>query len=429
MYLIIKLFKNKQIRAAYVGWFVIALFFYYQYILRVFPGVMHEEIRITFKATAEQFGRLGSIYLLGYSLLQIPLGILVDRIGVKRLALSSIFICIIGSILFSMTDHFFVAQVARFIIGIGSASAFMCALKFVADHFTPGNRGFLMGATLAMGALGSLTSSHAIAFLSEREHLLWQEVVWLSACMGLIVFALINFFVKPGYVSSFEEISRKPLSEVVTSLKPIVFSKNILLYSILAIGLYTPLAALADLWGPAFLKQKYNLSNAAAANTTMILYIGLTIGSLLLPWFSERYNLLNKSIIACSFAVFIMFALILYLPPFEPFFLQMALLLLGIFCGAEMMCFTGALLISKKSQSGEVIGVVNTLNMLGGAFVQWLIGFILDLQWDGVLTKEGIRHYSAYQYEMASSVLTVIIGFCCAASFLLVKARLKKNPL
>jgi sugar phosphate permease len=427
MYLILKLFKNKQIRAAYVGWFVIALFFYYQYILRVFPGVMHEEIRITFKATAEQFGRLGSIYLLGYSLLQIPLGVIVDRIGVKRLAIHSIFICIIGSILFGITNHFLVAQIARFVIGVGSASAFMCAIKFVADHFTPGNRGFLMGATLAMGGLGSLTTSHAIAFLDRAEYLSWQEILLLSAGVGLLVIALIGIFVKPVAVSSFEEVNRKPWRDLIASLKSIIFSRSVLLYSVLAIGLYTPLAALADLWGPAFLKQKYNLSNATAANTTMILYIGLTIGSLVLPWLSEKYNILNEAIIACSFAVMIMFGIILYLPPFESYLLEITLLFLGIFCGAEMMCFTGALFFSKKSQSGEVIGVVNTLNMLGGAVVQWLIGLILDLQWKGVMTKEGIRYYSSYQYEVASSVLMLIIAICCVVSFFLSRVKVRRK--
>src|SRR6185437_3672964 len=121
MLFIRKLISNKFIRNAYLSWLVITTFYFYQYILRVAPGIMIHDIRDYFKITAEEFSTLGFFYLLGYSILQIPLGIIVDRVGVKRVALWSVVVCIIGSLLFGITSHFWVAQFARFTIGIGSA--------------------------------------------------------------------------------------------------------------------------------------------------------------------------------------------------------------------------------------------------------------------------------------------------------------------
>ncbi len=405
-------------RSAYLAWFAIALFYFYQYILRVSPGVMVDEIRLAFRITAEQFATLGAFYLLGYSLLQIPLGIIVDRIGVKKMSLYSIAICIIGSLLFGSTQHFWVAQVSRFIIGVGSASAFMCALKFVADHFPPGGRGLLMGATLALGTVGAVLSGKSVRYIGANAD--WHDVLAISAGIGCIVFVFIAFAVKNHAQDAYAVLNRKSLKDIVSSICSIFADKQIMIYAILAIGLYTPLSALADLWGTAFIKQKFALSKADAAEISQLMYVGLTIGSLVLPWVAEKYNKLNLAIVACGFGILGVFSIIVYMPAGSALELQVMLIVLGFFCGAEMMCFTGALYKSHKFDSGEIIGVVNTLNMLGGAILQQLIGWALDRQWDGLVDSDGIRQYTTDQFAVALSSLSVVIFTCCLISFALV---------
>ncbi len=417
-----KLFRNKVIREAYLAWFAIALFYFYVYVLRVSPGVLEKEIRAAYKATAEEFATLGSLYLLGYSLLQIPLGVIADRIGVKKMSMYSITICIIGSLLFGLTQHFWVAQFARLLIGIGSASAFMCSLKYIADHFPPGSRGFLMGMTLALGTVGALTSAKSLELL--ENYVEWHDLMALSAGIGAMVFVLVATFVRSAHLDPIANLNRKTMPEILLSLKEIIMSKNIMIYAIVAIGLYTPLSAIADLWGPAFMEQKFGLANDAAAVSNMWMYIGLTAGCMIMPWIAEKLNKINQAIVFCGFMVLLLFCIIVYMPAVDKITLELLLFTLGFFCGAEMMCFTGALSFSKSLNSGEVIGVVNTLNMLGGAVVQQLIGTSLDAQWDGVY-KEGIRHYSTEQFINALSVLTVVIILCCLISLLLLRVRLK----
>ena len=98
MFFITKLFRNKFFRASYLAWFSLALFFFYQYILRVAPGVMIEELRAAFKINAQEFATFGSFYLIAYGVLQIPLGVIVDRVGVRTMALYSVLICIFASV-------------------------------------------------------------------------------------------------------------------------------------------------------------------------------------------------------------------------------------------------------------------------------------------------------------------------------------------
>ena len=112
---------------------------------------------------------------------------------------------------------------------------------------------------------------------------------------------------------------------------------------------------------------------------------------------------------------------ILYGPSMGMGMLSVILLALGLFCGGEMMCFTGAVSYTTPQTSGLTLGVANTLNMLGGAFLQQLIGFGLDWQWSGVMSHENLRLYSTSEFVFALSSLLVVIGICVLASFALKK--------
>src|SRR5690606_4804212 len=100
-----------------------------------------------------------------------------------------------------------------------------------------------------------------------------------------------------------------------------------------AVGLYTPLSVLADLWGTAFLMQKFALARADAAQASTMMYLGLALGSLVLPWISERWDVLDQTIKICSFGILIMFAVVLFGPQLSWGTLVATLFLLGVFCG------------------------------------------------------------------------------------------------
>ncbi len=404
---------------AYLAWFTCALFFFYQYILRVAPGVMVDDLRIDYNLTAEQFSTFGAYYLYAYSLFQVPLGVLVDRVGIRRMVLGSIGLCIGGAFLFATTLSFPVAQLSRALIGLGSAAAFMCALKIAADYFPEGKRGLLIGLTLSFGTVGALTAGKPLVLLLEEIG--WRDTVSFTAFLGAPLL-LMAVFLLPAQQKSTKS-SKSLKGQFKERLVSILKNRMVMLYTLLAIGLYTPLSALADLWGTAFLMQKYGLNQGDAAQTSMMMYLGMALGSLILPWFCEKYHILNRGIQVCGFSLFVLMAIILYAPAVGILTVTLLLLGLGFFCGAEMMCFTGAIIYTTPSTSGLTLGVVNTLNMLGGALLQQLIGFGLDWQWSGVMSAKNIRLYSTQEFVFALSSLLVVIFICCLASL-----ALKKKP-
>jgi MFS family permease len=413
--------QTKSLRAGYISWAVVSLFFFYQYILRVFPGVMVNELRSDFSINAEQFAYFGAFYLYAYSLLQIPVGLLVDKIGVKKTVILSILICLAGTGLIAFTHNLYLAYFSRILMGIGSACAFMCTLKIVADFLPPGKRGFLNGATLTLGVVGALVAGKPLSIAMDLFG--WRHALLLTLIVGVGVLLLTLFLLKIPTVSHESESTHEEKESIFQVMKEILSTPMVVIYAILAVGLYTPTSVLADLWGVAYLMAKYGFARGDAAEVSMTMYIGVCVGSLLLPWFSEKYNILNRTIIICTYGVFFTFISILIAPQLPIMGITALILLLGTFGGAEMLCFVGVVMYAPKGRTGITLGITNTVNMIGGALAQQCVGLILDrFLWKGDLDAHGNHFYKSEDYALAFSFLAVMIALCC-----LVARNLKKD--
>jgi len=397
---------------AYLSWFATAVFYYYQYILRVSPSVMVTELRQAFHMTAEAFSSLGAWYLYAYALLQIPIGILIDQIGVRKTVLGSIVLCMMGTVAMAESEALWMIQLSRALIGAGSACAFMSALKVAADWLPPGKRGLFMGMTLTLGTIGALTAGRPLVGVLESVG--WRNTLLGIAAVGIGLFLFTYVVLRLPH----QDKKVRPTMPVLRrEILQILRNQPVMIYALLAIGVYTPLAVLADLWGTAFLMEKYTLTRADAAPLSTLMYVGLSVGSLVLPWACEKWGILNRAIQICGLGVFLCFGLLLWGPSNMGIgSLSALLLLLGVFCGAEMICFTGASHFTTQENSGITLGVVNTLNMLGGAMLQQLIGFCLDLQWKGAMDEMGVRVYHTLEFQLALSCLLGVIGACCLIS-------------
>lgn len=401
--------------SGYLIWVSVALFFFYQYILRVYPSVMVNELRFDFALTAEQFSYFGAFNLYAYSLLQIPVGLLVDKYGVRHTVLVSIALCLGATILASLTQNLYIAYLSRIMMGAGSACAFMCTLKTVVDYLPEKGRGVWMGATLTLGVAGALTAGKPFSLAMDIFG--WRHALLLTTIIGTSIFVLV-FIVFPREKNVSQPVPEKTTAnDILTGIRTILKTRMVLIYAFLAVGLYTPLSVMADLWGVAYIMSKFGIDRSSAAEVSMMMSVGLCIGSLALPYVAEKYDALNKTIRICIFGILTTLCAILFLPNLGTWEISTLFLLLGLFCGAEMLCFTGIVNYAPAGKTGVTFGITNTANMLGGAVAQQIIGFALDrFLWNGALDAHGHRLYSNSDYTMALSSLVVIIVACCWVS-------------
>lgn len=396
-----------------LAWFSLSLFYMYQYVLRVFPSVAEQELRVDLLLSAVDFSTLGAMYLYAYGGLQVPLGAIVDRLGLKRVALAAIFMCIAGACMFYLATSLWHLQVGRLLMGIGSAPVFMCSLKICADYIPAGHRGLYMGTTLTMGTMGALVAGNLV--VSLLESIGWRATILTLGGLGLLIVVLIASNL-PSYTKSAE---KEPFNLV--ALKKVFQNKIVYIYGILGLGFFSSLTAFADLWGTVYIVKRFGVMRADAASAAMTMYIGLAIGSLVLPWYFEKKNRLFLGIKLCAVILSALFATLMLLPDLSFAMAKVVLFLLGLFSGAIMMSFTGAALETTKETSGLTISIVNAFNMFGGAILNQMVGSLLEHYWDGAMS-EGIPQYSIQMFDRS---FLIVLGSLFAVC-LLIALQLKQ---
>ena len=119
-------------RLAIMGWSICligALFYSYEYFLRIMPSVMSAKLMAHFNIEAGALGIFVAIYYWAYVPLQLPVGLLHDRFGPRRLLTFACLLCVVGTYMFGISHSIYIAATGRLFVGIGSAFAFVGVLK------------------------------------------------------------------------------------------------------------------------------------------------------------------------------------------------------------------------------------------------------------------------------------------------------------
>lgn len=385
--------KNK----GYFWWLIIIIFFIFQSVSRVFPNIIIDEILIKFKINASEFSTLGSIYLYLYAIMQIPVGILADKYGMRVILIPSVILCLIANYLFITTDSFLILKISRGLLSIGSACAFPYSLKVCVDYLPPEKRGMFVGITSAI----SYSSCIILAdyFPNIVEKIGWQDLLFITSLMGLIglILIILEF---PIHVKDPEYIKRS-----VFDFGKSVFDRNIILYSIITIGLYSPIGVFADLWSTGFLAAKYGIENVIATSKISWIYIGAVIGSFIIPIICVKKIKLSITFgqlaLLCFFS-YMIYGNNLYLIPFIFFNI-------GILTGVEGLCFIGAVVGSTRNNSGFLLAFITALDMFGNGVLQQLVGYFMPIV---TLNGTGIKSYTGGDFSVAFSAVVVTMIIC-----------------
>ncbi len=399
-------------RNAYTLWGIGALFYLYQFVLRLAPSVMMEDLMRDFSIDATGFAALGSIAMLSYSACQIPLGLFADRYGVRRSILIFLSFCIGGTLIFSLSSTLLGAQVGRFLIGVGSAAAFLCTSKILNHVFPREKCATMLGLTMVVGTIGALNGGLPLCALINRVG--WRSALLIMCGIGFILLGVVAWFLKDP--SQQKQANALSLSY---SLKLVFHKKACWIFATTAIGLYIAICVLGDLWGVAFMMKTHGIERALAVELVSTLYVGLCVGCFVIPWMSDRIKR-AKPLVIISILCLLCLLSVLLAPISLPFGLYYPLFsLIGFFSGAEMLCFAGACKAVSSSVAGLITGFINGLVMMGGALAQQSVGVLLDWLWAGERGANGIKIYTISDYRLALSLMIpIIVMALCASLFI-----------
>jgi MFS family permease len=410
--------SNKGSRHLWM-WGLLIAFFFYQFVARVCPSVMADEIQRYFQVDATQFGVLMGIYYAAYAGMQVPNGILLDLYGPRSVATVCCILCAAGCFIFSMADSWFLIKVARAMIGAGSAGAFISTSKFIRLWFDEAKYARIVGITVTFGLMGGMFGGKPVGALKDMVG--WHQTFFIIAVIGTAIAALIFLFVRNPHNFKSEHQEEKIFKKAIEKM----ISEKIYLIGLFGAIMSGPLYGFADAWGVSYFKQALGWDQGMAEYTSTIIYGAMALGGPLIAVLAEHKSQNNRrTIILSGLAMGLSLALILATKP--SFAMAVVLLLvLGFFCAYQVLIFDLVTERTPKGLAGTMLGVVNMINMVSGFVFPALVGKLLDIFWDGAM-HDGVRVYSETAFNIALS--TIVIGLLTGSiGFYFMKAVAKQK--
>ena len=362
-----RLANNKQ---AWIIWFIAGLFYLFEFTHRVAPSVMVPELMHDFAVSSLMLGHLSAAYYYAYAIMQIPAGVMLDLWGTRQVLTIAAITIAIGSFIFASTDSITIAILARILIGIGSAFSFIGCLKLASQWFSPQRFGLIVGLTNCLGVSGAILGGRPLA--QYVNNFGWRNPLFISGIIGL-VFAIGLFLIIR------DRNKTTKISKINFSIIKILRNKRIILMAIFAMLMVAPIAAFAELWGVAFLIEKYNLAKPMAAQLASYTFIGIAFGGPMFGLVAEIWNARIKLMMVSVIGALICISMVLYFPSLSINNIGILLFAFGFFTSSMLLCFVINTSLAPENSTGTVVAITNMIIMGGSVLLQPVIGYILDL--------------------------------------------------
>lgn len=394
---------------------VVAAFYWYDFMLRAMPGVLIVPLMRDLHVGAFHVGLLATLYYYAYCPLQLIAGAVVDRFTRRWVLFFSCLVSAAGGIVFSVSTDFVWVAVGRNLMGVGTAFAFVGALKLAAMRLPHRAFVFYTGAMLSLGMLGALTTDVVLA--PSAEAFGWRNTVFATAVVGVLLAVVMLLVAKdrPRWLPKSAPKSGSMGSFVVQTFAQFRYGYTWLI-GVLGGLMLLPISVFASFWYVLFLKQTYHVANVSAAMTAGYIFVGFIIGAPCFAWWSNKINRRKLPVVLASALVVVLTALVVYVTTLPRMGLLLLLFLLGFFTAAQVLIFAVVKELSGLRNTGVAMASVNFLITLTPLLFQPWVGLWLTKHWHGSLSASGVPMFSHQNYEHAfvAMLCLLVLAFILA---------------
>ncbi len=348
---------------AWTMWVVVSVFYAYQYILRVMPNVMLDDIMSQFKIDAATFGQFSGVYYVGYSLMHLPIGIMLDRFGPKRVMTACILLAVAGLLPLIFTDHWIYPIIGRIFLGIGSSAAILGLFKIIRMTFNEKYFPRILSYSVTIGLMGAIYGGAPLGYMCEFFG--YQTVIKIFAFVGILL-ALLTYWIIP-------DAKTLQHSTVVSDIKEVLSNYRIIFSCIFAGLMVGPLEGFADVWGTVFLKQCYGFEVSLATSLPSMIFIGMCFGAPILSLIAEKIGSHLITIISAGFIMAIsLFAMLTW--QLTPEVLSICFILIGICSAYQILAIYQISTYASEKVASLSTAIANMMIMFFGYAFHTAIG-------------------------------------------------------
>jgi sugar phosphate permease len=365
---------------------------------RTAPAAIAGELARAFAINGALLGTLAATYFYVYTLLQIPVGVLADTLGPRRILAVGSTIAGLGSLAFALAPSWEVAAAGRTLVGVGVSVAFIAILKISALWFPANRFATLNGVTMFAGNLGAVVAGAPLAWLVTQVS--WRAVfvglAVLSMALGVATWAKVRdrpgeLGFAPVHVPAAGTASRLHWS---SALRRVLANPATWPGFFVNVGVGGSYLAFAGLWAVPFLEHAYRMDRVVAAQHASLLLLGVAVGALVVGVVSDRLG--SRRGVMRAYTLLYTLSWLPWLTRVEwPLAATLAwFFVMGLLIPGFTLSWTIAKEVNRPEHSGIATSVVNVGIFLGTGILQPAVGWLLDrgraagdvaAAWDGAI--------------------------------------------
>jgi predicted MFS family arabinose efflux permease len=313
------------------------------------------------------FGQFSGLYYIGYAVMHIPIGLMLDRIGPRIVMTGCILLTVLGLSPLLFAEHWIYPLIGRFLIGMGSSAAILGVFKII--RITFGEKRFprMLSLSVTIGLIGAIYGGGPVNYMLSQ--LGYHAVITTFAVVGVFLAAL-TYWIIPNMTTPHTE-------SILSDLKEVLGNRQIIGSCICAGLMVGPLEGFADVWGTSFLKITYGFEGTLAASLPSLIFIGMCFGSPLLNWIAEKVGY-HRTIICSGIAMGLSFFLIVS-THLTPALLGVVFIVVGVCCSYQILSIYQASTYSRESVAGLTTAVANMIIMTFGYAFHTAISSVINL--------------------------------------------------
>lgn len=383
-------------------WALAILFYFYEYVLRVAPSGSPTQLMQAFGISASGFGAAMAFYFYAYTPMQIPAGLFIDRFGARIWLTLSTLLCAIGAFFFALASGFALAAFSRFLMGAGSACAFVALIYLSSHWFDPRRLPVLLALGNSLGMLGAALGEGPLSYLLHSFG--FRSVNMIFGFIGLVLAILIFLIVRNNPPDESHYTPPESSLSISESLKAVVQNGQTWINSIAAMLFYTVTAAFAGLWAPNFVNVAYGFSVQKAALASSLFFVGWIAAGPLIGKIAKHLKNKRPLVIATPLLALICLVILVYFPLQIKIWPYLWLFLCGCFSSGQLLHYSLAVKLNSLKVKGTAGAITNCIVFVGTSIMQPLVGTLLDAMWSGK-SAAGVRIYSLATFQKA------LVGF------------------
>ncbi|KTC86547.1 MFS transporter [Legionella brunensis] len=380
------------------------LFFFYEFFQLNIFDVINQPLRVDFHLDAAQLSWMSSTYLWADILFLLPAGIILDRFSTRKVIITAMMICVVGTVGFAITNSFVLACFFHFLSGIGNAFCFLSCVVLVSHWFPPRRQALVIGSLVTMAFLGGMMAHTPFAHLNEYYG--WRRSLVIDGAVGglLLLWIYLTVQDRPTTSGGREKAAQPPV--ILSFLQALGNTQNWLA------GLYTcflnlPIMVLCALWGASYLQVVHHLPEIAASNVVSLIFIGSIVGCPLVGWLSDNQGRRKPLMIIGAIATLLTVIPLFMNISLSQTSLSILFFALGFFTSTQVISYPLIAESNSLENTGAATGIASVLIMGGAGVGQVLFGLLMQHH-AGVSAHE--YAVADFQYAMWMFPLTAVVA-------------------